>query len=73
LHFFLGIEVKKIPEGLLLSQEKYASDLLRRVGRPQCKDVATPLSTSMKLSTHGGGALLGPANSTKYRSVMGAL
>jgi hypothetical protein len=72
LHFFLGIEVKKIPEGLLLSQEKYASDLLRRVGRPQCKDVATPLSTSTKLLAHGG-ALLGPANSTKYRSVMGAL
>jgi hypothetical protein len=28
IHFFLGIEVKKTPNGILLSQEKYANDLL---------------------------------------------
>jgi hypothetical protein len=55
LHFFLGIEVKKTPDSLLLSQEKYASDLLSRVGMLQCKDVATPLSTSTKLSARGVG------------------
>jgi hypothetical protein len=29
LHYFLGIEVTKIKNGLLLTQEKYASDLLQ--------------------------------------------
>jgi hypothetical protein len=28
LHFFLGIEVKKVADGVLLTQEKYATDLL---------------------------------------------
>jgi histone deacetylase 1/2 len=30
LHFFLGIEVKKIQDGLVLTQEKYDSDLLAK-------------------------------------------
>jgi histone deacetylase 1/2 len=32
LHFFLGIEVKKCSNGILLTQEKYAKDLLKKVG-----------------------------------------
>jgi hypothetical protein len=31
LHYFLGIEGTKKKNGLLLTQEKYASDLLKRV------------------------------------------
>jgi hypothetical protein len=30
LNYFLGIEVIKIKDGLLLTQEKYASDLLKK-------------------------------------------
>lgn len=72
LHFFLGIEVKKVNDGLVLTQEKYASDVLRRVGMSDCKPVNTPLSISEKLSSQGG-ALLGPNDSTQYRSIVGAL
>jgi hypothetical protein len=32
LHYFLGIEVNKVSDGIVLSQEKYASDILKRVG-----------------------------------------
>jgi hypothetical protein len=28
LHYFLGIEVKKVHDGIILTQEKYANDLL---------------------------------------------
>ena len=45
LHYFLGIEVKKISNGILLCQEKYASDIIKRVGMHNCKPVSTPLST----------------------------
>jgi hypothetical protein len=43
LHYFLGIEVKRIPQGIVLSQGKYTSDLLKKVGMVDCKPVNTPL------------------------------
>jgi histone deacetylase 1/2 len=46
LHYFLGIEVKKMKNGLLLTQEKYATDILDRVGMSSCKSAPTPLSSS---------------------------
>jgi hypothetical protein len=39
----LGIEVKRIPQGIVLSQGKYTSDLLKKVGMVDCKPVNTPL------------------------------
>jgi hypothetical protein len=32
LYYFLGIEVKKVNDGIVLSQDKYANDMLRRYG-----------------------------------------
>jgi len=72
LHYFLGIEVNKVSDGIILSQEKYASDVLKRVGMSDCKPVNTPMSTSEKLSVHEGD-LLGPSDATQYRSMVGAL
>jgi hypothetical protein len=72
LHYFLGIEVNKVNNGIVLTQGKYASDLLRRVGMMDCKPVSTPLSTSEKLSLYKG-TLLGPEDATKYRSIVGTL
>lgn len=72
LHYFLGIEVSKVQDGILLTQEKYASDLLKRVGMENCKPVNTPLSPSEKLSAYDG-ELLGASDSTRYRSIVGAL
>ncbi|XP_073362953.1 uncharacterized protein [Aegilops tauschii subsp. strangulata] len=54
LHYFLGIEVNKIHDGILLTQEKYAKDILKRVGMKDCKPSSTPLSTTEKLSLHEG-------------------
>jgi histone deacetylase 1/2 len=72
LHYFLGIEVKKINDGILLSQEKYTKDVLQRANMMACKPVASPMSTSEKLSTHEG-APLGPKDATAYRSIVGGL
>lgn len=46
LHYFLGIEVSKVQNGIVLSQDKYANDLLKRVGMTNCKPANTPLSVS---------------------------
>jgi hypothetical protein len=71
-NFFLGIEVKHLPDGISLSKEKYANDLLHRVCLLSCKPVPTPMATSSKLSAHDGDRL-GPEDTKNYRSVVGAL
>jgi hypothetical protein len=72
LHCFLGIEVKKTPDGLVLSQERYAADILTWSGRDNAKIIDTPLSSSKKLILADGDKL-GPEDSTRYRSLVGAL
>jgi histone deacetylase 1/2 len=72
LHYFLGIEVKHVPDGLVLSQERYAADVLSRSGMDKAKAVDTPLSSTEKLSLTAGDSL-SSADSTRYRSVVGAL
>jgi histone deacetylase 1/2 len=71
LHY-LGIEVKKVRDGILLKQEKYTFDLLQRVGMKNCKPMNTPMSSTDKLTAHDG-ELLGPKDASEYRSIVGAL
>jgi len=54
LHYFLGIEVIKNEEGILLSQGKYAMELLTRVGMKDCKIAPRPLSVSEKTNCPRG-------------------
>ena len=72
LHFFLGIEVRKTSDGLVLTQARYATDLLVRSGMDKAKPVDIPLSTTEKLSITNG-TRLGNDDSSKYHSVVGAL
>ena len=69
LHHFLGIEVKKTSDGLVLSQGRYAADILSRSGMDKANVVDTPLSTSEKLSLTDGNKL-GLEDSTRYRSLV---
>jgi hypothetical protein len=72
VHFFLGIQVTRINDGILLSQNKYAMDLLKRAGMSTCKPINTPLSTSEKLSVHDG-EILGLEDATSYHSIVRGL
>jgi histone deacetylase 1/2 len=72
LGYFLGIEVKHMKDDILLHQQKYATDLLKRTNMHKAKPVCTPMASSEKLSRHEGEPLLA-ADITQYRSVVGAL
>jgi hypothetical protein len=72
LHYFLGLEMSKVHDGLILSQEKYAVEILRRADMASCKPAPTPLSSSEKLSAHHG-TPFGPEACMKYRRTVGAL
>ena len=72
LHYFLGIEVKKSQDGLKLSQERYAADVIQWAGMSKCKPMDTPLSSAENLSASEGQPL-GSEDATRYRSIVGAL
>jgi hypothetical protein len=72
LNYFLGIEVKPSSDGIVLTQEKYTTDILRRVGMQDCKVMRTPLLADEKLSLSDGD-LLTSDDATNYRSVVRAL
>ncbi|KAB1227925.1 Retrovirus-related Pol polyprotein from transposon TNT 1-94 [Morella rubra] len=70
LHYFLGVEVHHLSNGLLLTQQKYIADLLRRTNMSTAKLVHTPMATTAPLSARDGTAFEDP---TLYRSVVGSL
>jgi histone deacetylase 1/2 len=72
LHYFLNIEVKRSVEGLVLNQERYAADVVKRAGTNLSKPIGTSLSSAKKLSVTEGDAL-GPEDATRYRSIVRAL
>jgi histone deacetylase 1/2 len=72
LHYFLGMEVKKSSDGLIVSQRKYAEDILKRTNMSNCKPTSMPLSSIERLNAIDGDRL-GPEDSTRYRSVVGAM
>ena len=49
LHYFLGIEVIRTPDGIMLSQRHYILKLLYKFGMTECKPVTTPLDRNLKL------------------------
>jgi hypothetical protein len=71
-NYFLGIEVKPSSDGIVLTQEKYTRDILRRVGMQDCKAMHTPLPADEKLSLSDGDPLTSD-DAINYRSVVEAL
>jgi histone deacetylase 1/2 len=72
LHYFLGIEVHHQSSGLILTQKKYAMDLLQRAGMLKCTPASTPMTIVDKLSAHDG-VLISADDATRYRSAIGDL
>jgi hypothetical protein len=70
LKFFLGIEVIKTSEGIWLSQQQYALDMLSKYGMGGCKPIFVPLNQNGKLSVDAGEVL---KDATMYRKIVGNL
>ena len=49
MHYFLGLEVWEIPEGIFLNWGKYVVEILRIFDMLDCKFMATLMDTNMKL------------------------
>lgn len=53
LNYFLGVQVTHTPEGLFLSQSKYAKDLLCKAKMKYSRSVSTPMTTGDRLTSYG--------------------
>uniref|UniRef100_A0A2N9F2C9 Reverse transcriptase Ty1/copia-type domain-containing protein n=1 Tax=Fagus sylvatica TaxID=28930 RepID=A0A2N9F2C9_FAGSY len=70
LNFFLGIEVLETPVGVILSQQRYILDILKRTNMQDAKPVSSPMASSTSLTAHEGPSF---SDHTLYRSTVGAL
>ena len=48
LTFFLGLQVKQKKEGIFVSQEKYARNIVKKFGLDSKKHASTPMSSDRK-------------------------
>ena len=70
LNYFLGLQIKQMKEGTLLTQSKYTQDLIKRFNMHETKDQPTLMSTSIKIDKDEGGKSV---DTKLYRSMIGAL
>ena len=49
MYYFLGMEVWKSADGISLRQGKYAMEILKKFGMMNCKAMATPIESNLKL------------------------
>jgi hypothetical protein len=70
LHHFLGITVKRRPDGLLLHQRTYTLDVLKRAVMTDCKPCSTPMDLKAKLAADSGPPVRDPS---QFRSIAEAL
>ncbi|KAF3629661.1 hypothetical protein FXO37_28837 [Capsicum annuum] len=70
LHHFLGMEILREAQGIIVSQKKYTSDLLEEFDVSQLPSVSSPLDPTVKLTSTTSNLLDDP---TSYRHLIGKL
>ncbi|KAK0591710.1 hypothetical protein LWI29_006734 [Acer saccharum] len=70
MSYYLGIEVKQREEGIFISQEWYAKEVLEKFNMINSKPVPTPVETGIKLSKYEEGKAV---DRTYFKSLAGSL
>ncbi|KAG9450333.1 hypothetical protein H6P81_010298 [Aristolochia fimbriata] len=70
LAYFLGFQVKQKEDGIFISQEKYAKNLVKKFDLGESKAMRTPMSTTAYVTKDEEGI---PADPSMYRSMIGSL
>ncbi|KAI3810977.1 hypothetical protein L1987_20690 [Smallanthus sonchifolius] len=70
LNFFLGLQVKHVPNGIFISQSKYVKSILERFKMADCSAARTPMQVHHQLSPDKEGQ---DTDQHQYRAMIGSL
>ena len=70
IHYFLGMEVCQNADGISLRQGKYAVDILKRFWMMDCKAMATPMASNLKLLSDASSESI---DAMMYHQMIGSL
>ena len=70
LHYFLGIEVTQMNDGICISQERYVSNIIHKWKMGNCKPMSTPMNTNEKKLVEDGAEKV---DAQSYRNLVGIL
>ena len=70
MHYLLVLEVGQSSEGIFLNQGKYAVEILKRFDMLECKAMATPMDSNLKLLVDDSSELV---DATHYKQIIGSL
>jgi hypothetical protein len=69
LRYFLGIEIARSSQGIILSQRKYVLDLLSETGMLRCRPCGSPIDRNHQTCAELGG----PVDRERYQRLVGRL
>jgi hypothetical protein len=72
MHYFLGLEVWQRTNEILLSQEKYTMEILKKFGMTDCKPMPTPMVMNLKKLSKNSSASA-EIDPHLYRQLIGSL
>ena len=70
MHYFLGMEVWQSVDGIFIGQEKYVVEILNTFGMMDCKAMATPMASNLKLLSDASSESV---DATMYCHMIGSL
>lgn len=70
LHYYLGLEINYLKNGIAITQRKYVGDLLQKFRMKSCKSCSTSMNSNRKLKLDDGTTL---ADEHRFRSMVKGL
>jgi len=70
LNFFLGLQIMQTSNGIMIHQQKYIKELLKKFSMDSSKPIDTPISPSTKLVMDDGSSSI---EERTYRGMIGSL
>ncbi|KAI3770544.1 hypothetical protein L6452_01680 [Arctium lappa] len=70
INFFLGLQVKQLPDGIFISQSKYVFDILKKFKMDKSTSIGTPMAHGAKIGLNPDGKVV---DHKTYRGMIGSL